>query len=121
MKRLRIIEGKVKPIANPPAPAVENRKTFVVSFDWGENATAGMLNAIRSAGYHAATADRFPRTTLIVRTSKRLKDTELLEVISDNLLGNGSAIVARRGGPIYVWPDQPWQKDEDKEWRAVTR
>jgi hypothetical protein len=119
MRIQMIEEGRSKPVPNPPAPAEGERNTFVVTFDWGADATRGMLDALRTAGYHSVTADRYPRTTLICRVAKATRDAAFTKVISDNLLDNGSAMAARREGPIYVWPDRPWEGDEEKKWRVV--
>lgn len=113
-------EAAVKPRANPPEPAPGKRHSYLITFDWGEGDTDGMLEALRAAGFFAWAKSRYPRTSIVCRTSLATKESTVLATVSGNLKDNGSAMVLRVGGDsIRIWPDKPWPGEEEKSWRRI--
>ncbi len=113
-------EAAVKPRANPPEPEAGKRNTYLLTFDWGEGDTDGMLDALREAGFFAWAKSRYPRTSIVCRTGLATKEAKVLEIVSGQLEANGSAMVLRVGGDsIRIWPDKPWPGEREKSWRRI--
>ena len=114
-------EAAAKPRPNPAEPAAGRRRTYLITFDWGRDDTDGMLDALRAAGFFAVAKPRYPRTSIVCRTSDAVPERQLLETVSNNLQDNGSAMVLRIGGEfIWTWPDKPWQGSDEKSWRRIS-
>lgn len=120
LKKLQsLTEGNPRP-DNPPEPDASSRKSFLISFDNGKGSTDGMLDALRSGGYHAWTNSRLPRTTIVCRTALTVSEKSILKTVSETLEDNGSATVAQIGSDhVSVWPDQPWEAGKAKIWKNL--
>jgi hypothetical protein len=119
---MQILESLLAEVAaaertNPPAPPKAARKTLLISFDWGEGSSRGMLETLWEHGFHTQFSKRYPRTTIICRTAKTVKNDTVLDVVAAQLMDQGSATVVRLGGNrIYIWPDKPWANEKTKRW-----
>ena len=74
-------EATVKPRANPPEPEAGKRNTYLLTFDWSEGDTDGMLDALREAGFFAWAKSRYPRTSIVCRTGLATKEAKVLEIV----------------------------------------